>query len=576
MKFRAASASVLGREAMRELDARTINAGTASIDLMEWAGEAIADALADVSLHGVPLPETPRLLVLAGPGNNGGDGFVVARLLAAQGWLCTVALAGAEPEEGSDAAANLDQWRDEGGTVIDAAEAIGLLQQGAADFDLGLDAIFGTGLARPVSGADADFIQHLNKSGLPIVAADIPSGLCSDTGCPLGIAVRARATVTIGAAKPGLFLDQGPNYGGRVRVADIGLLEPAAAGIARSGVVIDRTTTAGSWPRLVPLTHKGSRGHVLIVAGSRGKTGAAVLTARGALRAGAGLVTVACVGEVQAAVAAALPEAMTQLLASDAGGELSPDAMKDLAVLAESATSIVVGPGLGTGPGADAAVALLLGLKKPLVLDADALNIVSAWDDQRRHDLFRARTAAGAPAPVLTPHPGEMGRLVNATNFKVQLSRVLFTYNLAKELGAVVVLKGAATIVADGRGPAGAPPVSHAAGASGAPAASPAPVPAEGGEAPPFEAGAGDGGPRATLAFNLSGNPGMACAGMGDVLSGICGAMPVRLTDPFESACLAVYAHAVAGDVLVRGGTGFLASELADALPAVLATRHPR
>lgn len=540
MNFQSASASVVVREAMRELDARTIAAGTPSLALMESAGQALADALADSGLHGVALSDGPRLLVLAGRGSNGGDGFVVARLLEARGWFCTVALVGGEPSPGGDAATNLAEWRRSGGLVIGAEAASRLLRDRADEFDLALDAIFGTGLARPVEGDDAEFIHHMNQSGLPIIAADVPSGLCSDTGVPLGAAVRCRATVTLGAAKPGLFLDEGPVYCGRVRVADIELLEPAEAAVARVGVVLDGVTTAGSWPRLSPLSHKGSRGHVLIVAGSRGKTGAAVLAARGALRAGAGLVTVACVPEVQMAVSAALPEAMTRLLAQDPEGCISLAAIEGLASVAKTADSIVVGPGLGTGPGADAAVALLLEQPQPLVIDADGLNALSLWDDQRIQSLFAARTASGAPAPILTPHPGEMGRLVDATSAHVQLSRMVFSDNFAKELGAVVVLKGAATIVADGRG--GSPDVHGA-----------------------------------WLAFNLSGNAGMACAGMGDVLSGVCAAIAVRVIDPFEAAGLAVYVHGAAGDLLAaRSGPGFLAGELADEIPAVLASRHPR
>lgn len=540
MNLAAASASVLGREAMRELDARTIASGTPSLDLMERAGAALADALVDESFHGVALPERPRLLVLAGRGNNGGDGLVAARLLASRRWRCTVALvhqgSAAEPAAGGDAAANLAEWRRIGGAVIDAETARRALAGGAADYDLGLDTIFGTGLVRAVEGTDSEFIETLNQSGLPIVAADIPSGLCSDTGARLGAAVRCRATLTIGAAKPGLFLGEGPDFAGRIRVADIGLLEPAAAGLARLGVVLDARTTAGSWPRLRPLSHKGSRGHVLVVAGSAGKTGAAVLAARGALRAGAGLVTVAGVREVQAAVAAALPEAMTKHLAGDESGGLATASLPELREMVEVVDAIVAGPGLGTGQGAGVVVAELLAARRPLVLDADALNVVAAWDGDKSRRLFEARRAAGAPAPILTPHPGEMGRLVEETSTHVQQSRMLYADHVANELASVVVLKGAATIVACGRG---------------------------GGHPAP--------------AFNLSGNPGMAAAGMGDVLSGICGALAARLSDPFEAAALAVYVHGAAGDRLAaRTGAGFLAGELADEVPALLASRHPR
>jgi hydroxyethylthiazole kinase-like uncharacterized protein yjeF len=538
----AASASVVSRETMRELDARTIAAGTPSLDLMERAGKALAAALSDETFHGVKLRKRPRLLVLAGLGNNGGDGFVVARLLAAERWRCTVALLGGEPRPGSDAAVNLEEWRRMNGKVLGEAETSVLLAEGADGFDLVLDAIFGTGLERPVEGAVAKLIGRLNETGLPVVAADIPSGLSCDNGTPLGIAVRCRATLTIGAAKPGLFLAEGPEYSGRVRVCDIGLLEPASLGLTRSAVVLDEHTTAGTWPRLARLSHKGSRGHVLIVAGSRGKAGAAILAARGALRSGAGLVTVATVRDVQTALAVALPEAMSVHLPSEKRGVVSPGAAGQLESLAAACDAVVVGPGLGTGAGPDAVVTALLRSGKPLVLDADALNVVSAWDEEKRRSVFAARAAAGSPAPILTPHPGEMGRLVKLASPRIQLSRMMFTDNLAKELGAVVVLKGAATVIASGR------------------------AAAEGARAP----GSG-------IAFNTSGNPGMACAGMGDVLAGICGALAVRLRDPLEAACLAVWAHGAAGDGLeLRRAAGFLASELADAMPSVLASRQPR
>ncbi|MFN2377108.1 MAG: NAD(P)H-hydrate dehydratase [Candidatus Binatia bacterium] len=531
MNLHGAAASVLDRESMRRLDELTIAAGTASLDLMETAGEAIADGLADSALHGVPLLLAPRLLVVAGSGNNGGDGFVVARLLAARGWECTVGLAAGPPREGGDAAANLAAWEDAGGEVFDRARTMEALRSGGAGFDLGLDAVFGTGLARPVEGPDAELIHCLNRSGLPFVAADIPSGLCADTGVPLGVAVRCRATVTIGAAKPGLFLDDGPDHAGRVRVADIGLLDPAESGLSRQGVVLDPATTAGAMPRLSSLAHKGSRGHVLIVAGSRGKTGAALLAARGALRAGAGLVTVAGVPEVQAAVAVALPEAMTLGLAANGDGSLTRDAAQVLVAAARGVDCVVFGPGVGTGAGADAALALLVAEPVALVLDADGLNLVSAWGQDRRSALFDARSDSGAPRAILTPHPGEMGRLVERTSAHVQLSRKVLADNLARELGAVVVLKGAATVISDG----------------------------------------------SVTAFNLSGNAGMACAGMGDVLAGVCGALAARGLDPLAAAALAVFVHGEAGDLLAEeiGGPGFLAGELADTLPVVLASRLP-
>ncbi|HEY2774194.1 MAG TPA: NAD(P)H-hydrate dehydratase [Candidatus Binatia bacterium] len=530
MKIDAASASVLSREAMRDLDAATIASGTPSLELMERAGAAIAAALEDRELHAVELPERPRLLVVAGRGNNGGDGFVVARLLAGRGWQCTVGLVEGDPAPGGDAARNLEEWTRVGGRTLSIDETRRLIDEGAPGHDLVLDAIFGTGLVRPVEDPARTIIESLNSCGLPVVAADISSGLGADSGTPLGAAVRCRATVTIGAAKPGLFLADGPDFAGRVRVVDIGLCELDAAGVVRQGIVLDAATTAGSLPRLVPLSHKGSRGHVFIVAGSRGKTGAAILAARGALRSGAGLVTVVGVADVQAAVSRALPEAMTLSFPADDEGRLREDAADRIAAAVAEADAIVVGPGIGRGPGPDAVVAALLAVARPLILDADALNAVASWDGPRRHAAFGARSAAGSPKVILTPHPGEMARLVATTGARVQLSRKVFADKIAQELGCVVVLKGAATIVSDG----------------------------------------------VTTAFNTTGNPGMATGGSGDVLAGMLGALAARLA-PLEAARLGVYVHGMAGDALYCGGrSGFLASEIADAVPAALASRQPK
>jgi hydroxyethylthiazole kinase-like uncharacterized protein yjeF len=530
MNFAGAAASVLGREAMRDLDARTIAAGTPSRELMERAGLALADFIDDPAACGIaPTAQGPRrLLVLAGRGNNGGDGFVTARLLASRRWRCTVALVGGEPPAGNDAAVNLAEWRRIGGAVVDVAAALRLLRESPHDFDLALDAIYGTGLVRDVEGVDAELMAALHASGLPAVSADLPSGLCADSGRALGVAVRARATLAIGAAKPGLFLGEGPNHAGRVRVADIGLLSLEEAGLEPAGFVLDDATTAACWPRLEPLAHKGSRGHVLVVAGSRGKTGAAVLAARGALRAGAGLVTVASVPDVQNVVSLSLSEAMTRYLLGTAAGDLDPLAVVELREALEETDGVAIGPGLGTGPGADAAVDAVLAAPCPVVLDADALRIVAAWGAGRRRTAFLVRHRAESPPPILTPHPGEMAGLVGRSVTAVQASRAELAVNLAQSLDAVVILKGAATIVTDGR----------------------------------------------RLAYNLSGNPGMGAAGMGDVLSGVATALAVRLGDPFEAACLAVYAHGLAGDR--AGPPGFLAGEVADGLPAALASRRPR
>ncbi len=525
---------VLSREDMRELDRVTIEAGTASIDLMERAGEQIRDFLLDRAASPLGrLLETeraPRVLILAGPGNNGGDGFVVARLLAAEGWDAIVARCAAEPSPESDGGVNLRRWRDLGGTCIetteDAIEA--LASKESSPFDLVIDALFGTGLTRPLEGDYLDLVSTLNGCGLPVLSVDTPSGLCADTGEPLGVAVFADATVTLGAAKPGLFCGVGPNHCGRLVVVDIGLLEPSEAGIQAAGQWVDAAACRHWLPSRHAMTHKGELGHVLVVGGSVGKLGAVLLAARAALRLGAGLVTMAVPETVAVDADARLLEAMTLPLPATANGQFASAAARQLGTDCERFDAIVVGPGMGTERGARAIVGALLDrFHGPLVIDADGLNII-AGDLARFDEQLARRRKTSAGAVVLTPHPGEMGRLLGMRAAAVQEDRLGTLRRFYREHATVTVLKGAATLVGDGR----------------------------------------------RVGFNGSGNPGMASAGMGDVLAGALGTLVAQKPDPWEAAALAVYLHGLAGDFLAEelGGPGFLASELADRLAAAAAT----
>lgn len=503
---------------MRSLDRFTIESGTASLELMERAGRSVAAYLTGNAAALVDGRSGPRMLVLAGRGSNGGDGFVVARLMAASGWRVDVQLAAGQPAEGSDAAVNLERWEKLGqGPTLPGA--------GTTGYDLVLDTLFGTGLDRELDGELRRLVEALNaahaRDRFAVVAVDLPSGLDADSGRPLGAAVEADATVTIGAGKPGLFLGEGIAAAGRVSVADIGLADPVRAGIEVSGEVLDE---AGCRRFLRPRrrdTHKGSQGHVLIIGGSAGKTGAAKLAARAALRAGAGLVSVAVPASVAAAVDAEFTETMTIALA-DRGGEPDTGAIAGLADQLERFDVVVAGPGLGTSAGAGELVeALAATVDGALVLDADALNLVAAGAGTSA--LTAARKGR---ALTLTPHPGEMARLLGTGTASVQDDRLGSCQRLLGEGAATVVLKGAATVVAATE----------------------------------------------RLAFNSSGNPGMATAGMGDVLAGAVGALAAGM-DSFEAAALAVYLHGRAADILAEttGGAGFLAGEVADTLPAAIA-----
>lgn len=528
-----AASYVLSREAVRALDAWTIAHHVPSIELMERAGRRIAELLeehaADFLRPGAPAQ--PRLLVVAGSGNNGGDGFVVARLLAESGWRCTVAVCSGEPPLGGDAAKNLERWRSAGGATIDLVELRRLLavagrMRDDPPFDLALDALFGTGLDRSIGSEITAVITALDDCGLPVVSVDTPSGLCADTGMALGAAVRATATITLGAAKPGLFVGRGPDHVGRLMVADIGLAEPAEAGIGIVGYLLDGARVASLVPQRSRTAHKGDVGHILVCGGSAGKNGAVVLGARAALRCGAGLVTMALPSRLAGTANSSLCEAMTLALADDGRGNVGGTAWAAIESAKDRYSAAAVGPGLGTGEGAVELVERFVErFPGRLVLDADALNVIAST--QTAADHLRARCRAGRTA-ILTPHPGEMARLLDSSAAAVQSDRIGAVRACSSRFpGTTVVLKGAATIVTDGD----------------------------------------------RLLFNTSGNPGMASPGMGDVLSGALAALSAVIDDPLSAAALAVYAHGLAADLLAGEleGPGFFASEVADALPDAFA-----
>lgn len=528
-----AAGSVLSREAVRALDAWTIAHRTASIELMERAGRCVAEILeqnaADLLRPGAPTK--PRMLVLAGNGNNGGDGFVVARLLAESGWHCVVALCCGEPRPGGDAASNLARWRTSGGATIDCGEAKHLLSVAARTrddpaFDVVLDALFGTGLDRAIDQEIGTVVALLDDCGLPVVAVDIPSGLCADTGMPLGATVHAKATIALGAAEPGLFVGRGPDFVGRLAIADIGLATPAEAEVPVVGDVLDATLVTSMLPRRRRTTHKGDVGHVLMCGGSAGKNGAVLLGARAALRCGAGLVTMALPERLAATANTSLWEAMTLALADDGAGNVALGAWAAIDRDVARYTAAAVGPGLGTGEGACEIVDRFVEkFPHPLVLDADALNVIAR--ERATAQKLRDRCQGGRSV-ILTPHPGEMARLLDSSSSAVQADRIGAVRACSSRFpGTTIVLKGAGTLVGgDGR-----------------------------------------------LRFNTTGNPGMASPGMGDVLSGVLAALSAVLDDPVEAASVGVYVHGLAGDILAReiAGPGFFASEVADALPEAFA-----
>ena len=503
---------------MRGLEARTIDLGTPSSVLMERAGAGIVaelDARCAAALrHGV--------VVLAGPGNNGGDGFVVARLFREGGLRVRVLLVAPESRVTGDARVALRRWRRAGGRieVVAGPEQGRVVDQALAGCGLVLDALFGTGLARPLDGAAAWLVDRVagaiaRREAPPVcVAVDLPSGLAADSGEPLGRVLPADLTLTLGAVKIGLVLPAGRRLAGEVVRVEIGLAAEALSAASDLPTWSCAAALSGVLPRHGEASHKGSHGHVLIVGGAPGRSGAAVLAARAALRGGAGLVSVACPRESGPIVAASGPEWMTETWQG-----FSPTEWR---ARLERYDALVVGPGLGTTSEAARLVRWLVrSFAGPLVLDADALNVLAPL----RQPFRRADN-------VLTPHPGEMARLCGLEVAAVQADRTGLARRMAREWQATVVLKGAATVVAE---------------------------------------------PRGHVAVNGSGGPLLAVGGTGDVLAGLIGALRGQGIDAFAAARVGAWLHGRAADRLAGrlGDRGLLASELADELPLAFAEIVP-
>ncbi len=504
-------------ETMRSVDRTAIETmGIPSLRLMENAAEAVVCAL----LEEVPDRLEGRVAILCGKGNNGGDGMAVARLLKGKGYDPSVVFL-SEPEKlSADASVQYRRLAAAGvrTTCAPGDEAPGMVAAALAGADLVVDAMLGTGLGGPLGGRYLEVVRAVNACGAFVASVDIPTGLSGDSLKPPGEAVRADLTLTLALAKPPLFTPEGARFCGSVRVLDIGIPAEAAAGASPVAEALDPGWAAPFFTARVPETHKGSAGRVLLVAGSRGKSGAAVLAARGALRAGAGLVTVATPESAQPVVAASLPEAMTLPLPETREGTLSMDALTPILDFCGSVGAVGMGPGGGSFPETLALFReLYAAIPLPSAVDADAVN---AFDG-------RAGELASHKAPrVLTPHPGEMGRLVGMSPGEVQDAR----YDLAPEKAAAwdvaLLLKGYRTLVA----------------APGAP-----------------------------WRINLSGGPHMAGPGFGDILTGVVTALLGRGLGAFDAASLAAWWHGAAADEAGDGlgGYGLLASEAADALPRV-------
>ena len=507
---------LLNASEMRELDRQAIKEWhLPGVVLMENAGLATADQIEERFSDLWPGP----LLVVAGKGNNGGDGYVIARHLMNRGWDVAVLILAANEAIDGDARINLDvltrsfaelYYAEDGDglfSVLDVIDAPTLI----------VDALLGTGLSSEVKGLYAEVINWINGTGLPVIAVDIPSGVDASTGQMHGPTVCADLTVTFAEAKVGHVLRPASDYVGDLVVVDIGIPVQLSGQYPVSNFYVDIEMAASLLPDRPDAGHKGTFGHLLTIAGSTGKTGAAVLAAEAGLRSGAGLSTLACPASLNHIFEVKLTEVMTALL-SDRDGEVATDALAGVFQICEGKQALVVGPGLGTGNGPQTLVnEVLLKSSQPIVLDADGLNVMSL-------DCLRKRTGV----TILTPHPGEMARLLGCTVADVEADRLATAGDFAREYNVILVLKGAPTIIAtpDGR-----------------------------------------------IFINGSGNPLLATGGTGDVLAGLIGGFLCQGCAPDVAAVLAVFLHGFTADRLAEetGDSGILATELLQEIPF---TRH--
>jgi ADP-dependent NAD(P)H-hydrate dehydratase / NAD(P)H-hydrate epimerase len=503
---------------MRALDRRTImEARVPSLTLMERAGSGASDVIESLF---APVAGK-RVTIVCGRGNNGGDGLVVARLLRRRRAIVKVLLMDSASALSRDAAAMYRRWVRVGGASATAqfrskeqAEAL------LAGSDVLIDALLGTGLSSEVTGVFGDAIRLMNRADRPIVAIDMPSGINADDGRLLGHAVRATATVTFGLPKVGLYLGAGIDHAGEIHVIDIGIPTAYVNELDGRTLLMTGADIRAALPPRPASSHKGTYGHAGILAASVGKTGAAALAARAALRTGAGLVTVGVPASVNDVLEAKLLEAMTAPLPETKARTLGRAGLDRILAFMQARTAIAIGPGLSTHPETVELVqALMKHLDRPSVLDADALNALAS----RAALLMQCKIP-----PILTPHPGEMARLeVDATSQSVNADRLGTARRFAREQGVFLVLKGARTVVSR---------------------------------------------PDGLVMVCPTGNPGMATAGTGDVLTGMIVGLLAQGVPSWEAACAATFLHGAAGDLAARrlGFAGMIAGDLVEQIPYAL------
>ena len=509
---------VLSAREMAGLDEKTIHeAGIPGIVLMENAAQGAAAFF----LRVVPDLVDRRIAVVAGSGNNAGDGFALARIYHSKGAQVNVVCLRSPLKLSGDALTNFKILEKIGVpiTVWEEAQDFDAQWEPVGKSGAIIDAMLGTGLKSEVKGLYREIIERINGLDVPVLAVDVPSGLDATTGLPLGAAVKATATAAFGFLKIGCLIERGAELVGQLEVIDIGIPPGLvrSAGIQRYWLT-DKLLSSWIEPRH-PMTHKGQAGHVCVLAGSLGKTGAAALVCLGAARAGAGLVTLFIPESLNPILEVKLTEAMTFPIAETAEKTPSSAAFHQMLHFLKGKQALAMGPGISTNEDTATLVKELLAKARcPVVLDADAITAVS-------EDPAILRKAQ-VPL-VLTPHPGEMARICHCAVSDVQGDRLESASRFSREYGVVLVLKGHRTIIAA---------------------------------------------PDGKLAINSTGNPAMASGGMGDTLTGIIAGLLAQGFDPFRAACLGVYVHGAACDRIFGGVStrGLLATDMLDQVPAVL------
>lgn len=511
---------LVSTEQIRNLERKIIQEATIpGEELMERAGMGVADAV--LNLADMAGFNRPTVCLVAGRGNNGGDAFAAARFLKAEDIDVEVWLAASANEIRGDALKHLSRMRAAGVDYIEMSTMDDWSGPAPTDrADILVDGILGVGLRGPARGPAAGAIHMINllaRRSL-VISIDVPSGLDADSGETRGEAVLADLTVTIGLPKTGLVLPEAIDHVGAVDVVDIGLPPEAVTRLSSDMALITAADVAELFPARRRGTHKGTYGHLLLVGGSDGMAGAMILAARAAVRSGCGLVSVAVPRAIAATVAGAVPEAMVHGLRQTDNGALALEATEEILKLRERCDAMAIGPGMTAGPPIRTLIEnLLKNFAGPVTLDADALNVFVG-------DIAALKKTDASL--VLTPHPGELARLTGIATDMVQAERRKAALDAAAASGAVVVLKGAGTVVAARN-------------------------------MPPH--------------INLTGNPGMATGGTGDVLTGMLGGLLAQKLTPFGAACAAVWLHGRAGDQVAwrTSQTGLYAGALIDELPHV-------